>query len=219
MAGIAPAPPPVPALPDTERSTTYSISSSTCACAAGFQLYGDCTDYANWIEVWINGALITQSGNWTITSPTGWLATIPRRISDAVLTFVAAQTGTVQIVGARRPRRTSQFSESRGVAERDLNQVLSDLTAQSRETWDKTNDITGRVRRVPPGETLAMLPPPGRARQPRGVLQSPGQSNELRHGPGLVLCRRFWHYLHRHQPDHDLDPDLCRRHWCSVYWH
>lgn len=163
MAGLAPAfaqvSPPVPALPDTERRTSYTISNSTCACAVGFQLYGDSTDYANWIEVWINGVMMTQAGNWTLSSPTGAdLSRLPRPITNAVLTFVNPQTGTVQIVGARRPRRTSQFSESRGVAARDLNQVLSDLTAQNRETWDKTNDITGRVPRVPPGETLAMLP-------------------------------------------------------------
>ncbi|MCP3370778.1 hypothetical protein [Bradyrhizobium cajani] len=162
IAGLAPAiaqvPPPVPALPDAERRTSYSISGSTCACAVGFQLYGDGTDYANWIEVFVNGAMVTQSGNWTITSPTGSLDRIPRPITDAVLTFSTAQTGTVQIVGARRPRRASQFSESRGVAARDLNQVITDLTAQNRETWDKINDVTGRSVRTPPGETLALLP-------------------------------------------------------------
>lgn len=163
IAGLSPAfaqaPPPVPALPDAERRTSYSISGSTCACAVGFQLYGDGTDYANWLEVFVNGARITQSGNWTITSPTGSdLSRLPRPITDAVLTFTAAQTGTVQIVGARRPRRTSQFSESRGVAARDLNQVLTDIIAQNRENWDKTNDVTGRAVLARPGETLALLP-------------------------------------------------------------
>jgi hypothetical protein len=162
MAGIAPAvaqaPPPVPAMPDTERRTTYSITGSTCACAVGFQLYGDSTDYANWLEVFVNGALISQSGNWTITSPTGSLASIPRPITDAVLTFTSAQTGTVQIVGARRPRRVSQFAENRGVAARDLNQVLTDIIAQNREVWDKINDVTGRTVLAAPGETLAILP-------------------------------------------------------------
>ncbi|WP_377830321.1 hypothetical protein ACFKHW_17325 [Bradyrhizobium lupini] len=118
---------------------------------------GISNDVTNWIEVWLNGTRITQAGNWTITSPTGSLATIPRPITDAVLTFTATQTGTVQIVGARRPRRTSQFSENRGVAARDLNQVLSDITAQNRETWDKINDVTGRAIVAPPGETLAVL--------------------------------------------------------------
>src|SRR5687767_3713395 len=90
-AGLAPAfaqaPPPVPALPDTERRTSYAISGSTCACAVGFQLYQDGTDVANWIKVYINGVEIPQSGNWNITSPSGSLATLPRPISNAVLTF------------------------------------------------------------------------------------------------------------------------------------
>lgn len=75
-----------------------------------------------------------------------------------MLTFNSAQTGTVQIVGARRPRRVSQFSENRGVAARDLNQVLTDIIAQNRETWDKINDVTGRAVVAPVGETLSVLP-------------------------------------------------------------
>jgi hypothetical protein len=160
-AGLAPAfsqtPPPVPALPDTERRFTYSISASTCACAVGFQLYGDSTDYGNWIEVFVNGAFV-PSTNYTITSPSGSLATLPRPITDAVLTFNTAQTGTVQIVGARRPRRTSQFQESQPVPTRNFNQTFSDIIATQRELWDKTNDITGRGVFAPPGETLALLP-------------------------------------------------------------
>ena len=192
---FAQAPPPVPALPDTERRTSYSISSSTCACAVGFQLFGDSTDYANWIEVFVNGALIPQSGNWTITSATGSLATIPRPITDAVLTFTAAQTGTVQIVGARRPRRTSQFSENRGVAARDLNQVFSDVIAMLRETWDKTNDVTGRAILARPGETLNLLPPAA-TRANQGVcFDAAGQlttcvavpSSTFSAGTGIVL--------------------------------
>ena len=162
IAGLAPAiaqvPPPVPALPDTERRTTYSLTASVCNCTVNFALYGDSTDYANWLEVFVNGALLPQAGNWTITSPTGTLSTIPRPVTDAVLNFTAAQTGTVQIVGARRPRRTSQFSENRGVAARDLNQALTDIIAQNRETWDKINDVTGRAVLAAPGETLALLP-------------------------------------------------------------
>jgi hypothetical protein len=162
LAGIVPAfaqvPPPVPALPDTERRTSYSISASTCACSVGFQLYGDSTDVVNWLEVFVNGVLVPQSGGWTISSPTGPIATIPRPITDAVLTFTTAQTGTVQIVGARRPRRTSQFQESQPVPTRNFNQTFSDIIATQRELWDKTNDFTGRSVRTPPGETLALLP-------------------------------------------------------------
>lgn len=134
---IAQAPPPVPALPDTARVTTYSVSASLCTCAVGFALYGDSTDYANWLQVYVNGAQIQQANNWTITSPSGSLSTMARPVTDAVLTFSVAQTGTVQIVGARRPRRTSQFQESQPVPTRNFNVVLSDLTAQNRETWDR----------------------------------------------------------------------------------
>jgi hypothetical protein len=161
IAGLAPAmaqvPPPVPALPDAERRTTYSISASTCACSVGFQLYGDSTDVQNWLEVWVNGVL-QSSANWTITSPTGPISTIPRPITDAVLTFTAAQTGTVQIVGARRPRRTTQFQEGQPVPTRNFNQAFSDIIATQRELWDKTNDVTGRSVIGLPGETLSVLP-------------------------------------------------------------
>ena len=102
-----------------------------------------------------------SAANYTITSPTGNLATIPRPITDAVLTFSAPQTGTVQIVGARRPRRTAQFSENRGVTARDLNQVITDIVAMLREDWDKINDVTGRAVLAAPGETMALLPAKG----------------------------------------------------------
>jgi hypothetical protein len=186
-AGVGPAfaqvPAAVPALPDAERRTSYSISASTCACAVGFQLYGDSTDYANWIEVWVNGVLIPQSGNWAITSPTGSLATIPRPITDAVLTFTAPQTGTVQIVGARRPRRTSQFQEGQPVPTRNFNVVFSDLTAQNRELWDKTNDITGRGLFSRPGETIGLLPTA--AQRAGALLTFDGSGNPVATAPGV----------------------------------
>jgi hypothetical protein len=159
---MAQAPPPVPGLPDAERRTSYSLSASTCSCSVGFQIYGDGTDYQNWVEVYINGVPATYNDSnygWTITSPTGTLALIPRPITDAVLTFNNPQTGTIQIVGARRPRRTSQFSENAGVPARNVNQVVTDITATLREMWDRSNDLTGRIVRAPPGETMASLPP------------------------------------------------------------
>jgi hypothetical protein len=136
---LAQAPPPVPALPDTDRVTTYSISGSTCACSVGFALYGDNTDYQNWLTVYVNNVQVQYNDaafGWKITSATGPLGSIPRPVTDGLLTFNSAQTGTITIVGARRPRRVSQFSENRGVAARDLNQTVTDLVAQNRETWD-----------------------------------------------------------------------------------
>lgn len=158
-AGITPAlaqaPPPIPALPDTERRTTYNISATTCICAVGFAIYGDSTDVANWVTVWLNGVQVPQTGNWILSSPTGALSSSARPISDAVLIFTTPQTGVVQIVGARRPRRTSQFTENRGVAARDINQVVTDLEAQVRELWDRQI----RTLQANPGETFLPLPP------------------------------------------------------------
>jgi hypothetical protein len=165
IAGIIPAmaqvPPPVPGLPDTERRTSYSLTASTCACSVGFQLYGDSTDYQDWVEVFVNGVLVTYNDpvfGWTITSlsqPS--LATAPRPITDAILTFNHVQTGTIQIVGARRPRRVTQFNENTGVPARNLNQALTDIIAMLREDWDKINDVTGRAVLAPPGETINVL--------------------------------------------------------------
>jgi hypothetical protein len=161
-ASFAQVPAPVPALPDSERRTSYTITASTCACTVNMALYGDSTDYQSWVEVWLNGVNVSYNDpafGWTISSPTGPIATIPRPITDGVLTFNSAQTGTVQIVGARRPRRVSQFSENQGVPARNLNQVLTDIIAMLREAWDKINDVTGRGVFAPPGETLKTLPP------------------------------------------------------------
>lgn len=156
-ASFAQVPAPVPALPDSERRTAYTITASQCNCAVNFQIYGDSNDFTNWVEVWLNGT--QQVGNWTITSPSGPLSNLARPITDAVLTFTNPQTGTVQIIGARRPRRTSQFSENQGVSARNLNQVITDIVAMLREAWDKINDVTGRTVQAPPGETLNVLPP------------------------------------------------------------
>lgn len=163
LAAHAQAPAAVPALPDTERRTSYTISGTTCACAVNFALYGDSTDYQDWIEVWLNGVRVNYNDStfgWTVTSPSGALGSIALPVTDAIVTFTNAQTGTVQIVGARRPRRTAQFAENRGVAARDLNVAVTDLVAQNRETWDKINDVSGRALLSQPGNTLGLLPLP-----------------------------------------------------------
>lgn len=151
-------PAPVPALPDAPRFTQYSISATTCACSVGFALFGDGVDVDSWLQVYIGSTryLSTDpSFGWAITSASGSIGSLARPITNGVLTFNAAQTGTVTILGARRPRRLSQFSESRGVTARDLNQIITDIIADQRETWDKTNRaILGQ-----PGETLNLLPP------------------------------------------------------------
>jgi hypothetical protein len=124
-----------------------------------FAVYGDGADYQDWIEVWLNGTICPYNDptlSWTLTSFSGPLPTIPRPITDGLISFTNAQTGTVQIVGARRPRRLVQFSENQGVAARDLNQTLTDMIAEGREGWDWMRE---RTISVPAGETLPPLPP------------------------------------------------------------
>ncbi len=152
---MAQAPPPVPALPDLERRTEYTITGSNCNCPVGFSLYGDATDFGNWIQVYVNGVL-QDASTYAITSPSGSLATLPRPINDAVLNFNALTTGEVQIVGGRRPRRVHQFAENRGVAARDLNQLGNDIEAQNRETWDLRN----RTILARPGDAFGPMPAP-----------------------------------------------------------
>jgi hypothetical protein len=156
-AAIAQAPSLVPALPDAARLTTYTLAGTNCACAVGFAIYGDGSDADDWIQVYVNGVAYTSASpvaGWSLSSPTGSLASIPRPITNAVLTFNTVQTGTVVILGDRRQRRLSQFSENRGVPTRDLNQAITDLVATQRELWDKSNrSVVGQ-----PGDILLPLP-------------------------------------------------------------
>lgn len=159
LVGFVPAhaapPPPVPALPDTSRITTYTPTASVGPFNLNFDVYGDGTDYGNWIEVWVNGVKKTAVTDWQLTSPSGALNLLPRPVTDARVTLTSAATGTVQIVGARRPRRVSQFDNGRGVAARDFNQALSDMMAVERETWD----MRTRLLLAQPGQSLGYLPP------------------------------------------------------------
>lgn len=146
---------PIPALPDTERRTEYSgVSSSTGPFNVNFQLYGDSTDYGNWLAVWVNGVLKTAVTDYTVATASGpALGSACLPIVNAQVTFLAPQTGTIEIVGARRPRRASQFGVQPTI--NAFNQVISDLTAMQRERWD----AVGRLLRAPPGDTLTVLPP------------------------------------------------------------
>src|SRR6516165_7811611 len=159
---LAQAPPPVPALPDTQRQTVYS-GVGTGPVAVGFQLYCDGTDLDNCIEVWINDVRYLSTDpvhGWFVSSPTGPIASIPRPITDARLSFVNPQSGTAVIISAQRPRRLQTFAENRGVTARDLNQVFNTLFAISRDTWDKINDVNGRGLFFGPGGYTGPMPLP-----------------------------------------------------------
>lgn len=86
--------------------------------------------------------------------PTGQLRLIPRPVTNAIFNFNSAQPGVVQIVGARRPRRTTQYQEGRPVTARDINQLYTDIVAQNRESWD----LRSRTIQAPAGETMTVLP-------------------------------------------------------------
>jgi hypothetical protein len=149
------APPAVPALPDTQRLTSYSISAATGPFNVNFAIYGDGGDYDNWIEVWLNDVRL-NSAQYILTSPTGPITDIPRPISDGQIMLATAGTGTLVIIGARRPRRITQFAENQGVPARDLNQVLTDIFADQREAWDFART---RSMYFPGGETVTTLLP------------------------------------------------------------
>lgn len=176
-------PAPVPGLPDVPRLSTVTLNNSTGPVSVPFAIYGDGTDYGNWVEVYVNNVFQTPVTTWILSSPSGSLSSIARPVTNAQISFVSPQTGTVTVVGARRPRRTNQFAENAGVPARDLNVVLTDLVSQNRETWDKLNDVNGRALVGIPGETIKQLPPAAqRANQVLGfdntgntpVMVSPG---------------------------------------------
>lgn len=146
----------VPVLPDSERRTEATLSGSAGPVNVGFDIYGNGTDYAQWIEVWQDGIKLTAVTDWTLDSPSGSLSTLARPITDARVTFTSAITATVEIVGADRPRRTSQLTEGQGVSARSFNQAITQLVARLRETWDvlRTRTPIGR-----PGEAVDMTLP------------------------------------------------------------
>jgi hypothetical protein len=135
--GLAQAPPPVPPEPDAERRTRYTGVSNVTTFPVGFDIYGDSIDYTSWVEVWVNG--VKQVGNWSLVPTSGSFSTLARPLLAANLNIVfsSGQTGTVDIVGARRPRRVSQLAENRGVTARDFNQLITDIVMQNREAWDR----------------------------------------------------------------------------------
>jgi hypothetical protein len=146
----------IPTLPDTERRTRSTIAVSTGPINVSFDIYGNGTDYAQWLEVYDDGVKLTAVTDWTLDSPSGSLAVLARPITDARVTFTAARTGDIDIVGADRPRRTSQLTEGQGVSAHDFNQIVTHIVARLREVWDmlRTRTLIGR-----PGETVDMVLP------------------------------------------------------------
>jgi hypothetical protein len=196
LAALAQAPPPIPALPDETRAATYTPTASTGPFAVPFALYADGTDFAQAVEVWLDGLKLVAGTDWTLTTTSGSLATLARPITNAQVTLTTARTGTLRIFGARRPRRVSQFQEGAPVTARALNQALTDLVAQSRESWDF---LRARTLAAPGGDAFPVLPPATtRASTILGFdgaglpkLYSPGSGVGSVIGPAGNVDRRF----------------------------
>lgn len=118
----------------------------------GFAIFGDSTDYTNWIQVFLDG--VQQTTGWTLSSPSGSLSTLARPITDAQITFTAPITGALAIVSAQSPRRLAQNDENRGVSARDFNQFVTAFVAMQREVWD----LRSRLPIIPPDATSPILP-------------------------------------------------------------
>jgi hypothetical protein len=178
---------PIPALPDTERRTPYSVTTTTAGpFNVGFDLYADGSDFLNWLQVFVDGAPVV---GWTLSSPSGPIANLERPITNAQITFAVALVGTVpapkklEIVGARRPRRLVQLGNA--PTPRDLNRVFTDIVATLREFYDRF----GRVLQFPAGETVVPLPPAAQRANKYfafDAVGNPSMASPLAGGGGLT---------------------------------
>lgn len=144
----------IPPLPDSERRTEYSPANSLGPFDVTFAIYGDGSDYSAWLEVWLNGVKLAATTDWTLSSPSGTLSKLARPITDAQVTLAVKATGTLEIVGMQRPRRTTQLTEGRPWTATDVNRALTESKAIQRETWDRLS----RTPAALPGETVGYLP-------------------------------------------------------------
>lgn len=129
----------IPPLPDEPRETSYNIVASTGPLNVDFDIYSDGSDYGSWLEVYDDDVLLTPVVDYTVTSPSGSLATLARPITDAQVTFTTARTGAIDIYGLASPRRISQVAENRGVPAHDFNLAMNHTMSLIRELYDRVN--------------------------------------------------------------------------------
>lgn len=134
-------------LPDQERRTRYQPSVPTSAFNINFTLFSD-----DDVAVFHDGVEVEEDGNWSVeASYVNGEATSARVLTEDPAGWSGV---TIDIVGRRRPRRTSQYADGRGVPAKDLNLDFNSMAASLREAYDRTL----RTVRVPPSETLNVLP-------------------------------------------------------------
>ena len=83
---------------DYVRLTSYTAKDETGPFKVGLPLTKPGASYRRWLEVWVNGKLLRPMRDWTLSSPRGPLASLPRPITDAEITFTSPRTGEVLIV-------------------------------------------------------------------------------------------------------------------------
>ena len=106
---------PLPTITGTQRKVTATLTSSTGPIAVTFPVFGTGSD----LVVRLDGE--DQVGNWTFTSPSGSVATIPKPITDGRVTFNSPVSGVVDVIGRRIPRRQVNLPENAGPTVRDFN--------------------------------------------------------------------------------------------------
>jgi hypothetical protein len=128
--------PPIPSVPNVARTVTATLTASIGPVPLGsnFPIFG-----ANEVEVYVQGVLV-QPPAYTLSSESG--AALPW--TDAQVTFAAAQTGSVRVIGARAPYSQEGFTDG-GVRARDLNLAFRRHTASTRELWDRILDASGLI--------------------------------------------------------------------------
>src|SRR6184192_3296780 len=77
------------------RLTTHKVNNETGPLKVGLPLFKPGANYRRWIEVWVDGKLLRPVRDWTLSSPSGPLETIPRPITDAQITFTSPRNGEV----------------------------------------------------------------------------------------------------------------------------
>ena len=131
---------------DAERRTRYTPSVSTTTFAVGFPIVA-----AADLQVWDDVVLVDVS-DYNVTLG----ALVDGFYSAASVVFDTGVTGTIDIVGARAPERTSPFQEGQPVPASLLNQELARQTLERREAYDRSL----RTLSFAPGASQIALPAP-----------------------------------------------------------
>lgn len=121
--------PPIPPVPDADRTVTYNVTSSTQTFSVPFNVYGGCSD----LTVSAGVGQLQTFPSFTCSSPSGPLQAIPLPITDMLVTLASAVTsGSVIITGSYRPRNLT-VPTAPGIPRREYEQTTNTIVAGMRE--------------------------------------------------------------------------------------